>query len=53
MRNVEMGKAKLYDADLRGSMVEGMQIGLEGLRGAVVDPAQAMSLALLMGIRIE
>ena len=53
MRNVEMGKAKLYDADLRGSMVDGMHIGLEGLRGAVVDPAQAMSLALLMGIRIE
>jgi uncharacterized protein YjbI with pentapeptide repeats len=53
LRNVEMGKAKLYDADLRGSIVEGMQIGVEGLRGAVVDPAQAMTFALLMGIRIE
>jgi uncharacterized protein YjbI with pentapeptide repeats len=53
MRNVEMGKARLYDADLRGSTVEGLHIGLEGLRGAVVDPAQAMSFALLMGIRIE
>jgi len=53
MRNVEMGQAKLYDADLRGSMIEGLHIGLEGLRGALVDPAQAMSLALLMGIRIE
>lgn len=38
LRNVEMGKAKLYNADLRG---------------AVVDPSQAMSFALLLGIRIE
>lgn len=52
LRNTEMGKAKLYDADLRGSMVEGLHIGLEGLRGAVVDPAQAMIFASLMGIRI-
>lgn len=53
LRKVEMGKARLYDADLRGSDVESMHIELDGLRGAVVDPAQAMSFALLMGIRIE
>ena len=53
LRKVEMGKARLYDADLRGSIVEGMHIEIDGLRGAVVDPAQAMSFALLMGIRIE
>jgi uncharacterized protein YjbI with pentapeptide repeats len=53
LRNVEMGKARLQDADLRGSTVEALHIELEGLRGAIVDPAQAMSFALLMGIRIE
>jgi uncharacterized protein YjbI with pentapeptide repeats len=53
LRNVEMGKARLPDADLRGSIVEGMHIAVEGLRGAVVDPAQAMTFALLLGIRIE
>lgn len=53
MRNVEMGQARLPDADLRGSAVEGLHIGVEGLRGAVVDPAQAMQFALLLGIRIE
>lgn len=53
LRNVEMGKAKLFNADLRGSIVEGLHIAPEGLRGAVVDPSQAMSFALLLGIRIE
>jgi uncharacterized protein YjbI with pentapeptide repeats len=52
LRNVEMGKAKLFDADLRGSMVEGLHVGVEGLRGATVDPSQAMQFALLLGIRI-
>lgn len=53
LRNVEMGRARLSDADLRGSAVEGLHIALEGLRGAVVDPSQAMQFALLLGIRIE
>jgi uncharacterized protein YjbI with pentapeptide repeats len=53
LRNVEMGKAKLYDADLRGSMVEGLHVAPEALRGAVVDAAQAMVFAQLLGIRIE
>jgi uncharacterized protein YjbI with pentapeptide repeats len=39
LRNTEMNKAKLVNADLRGSLVEGLQINPEDLRGAVVDPA--------------
>jgi len=53
LRNVEMGAARLFDADLRGSALEGMHIATEGLRGAVVDAGQAMTLALLLGVRIE
>ena len=53
LRNVEMGNAKLFNADPRGSIVEGLHIAPEGLRGAVADPSQAMSFALLLGIRIE
>jgi uncharacterized protein YjbI with pentapeptide repeats len=52
LRNVEMGKAKLFDADLRGSVVEGLHVGVEGLRGATVDASQAMQFALLLGIKI-
>lgn len=53
LRNVEMGNARLPNADLRGSIVEGLHIAVEGLRGAVVDPSQAMTFALLLGLRIE
>jgi uncharacterized protein YjbI with pentapeptide repeats len=53
LRNVEMGAARLGEADLRGSVLEGMHIATEGLRGAVVDAGQAMTLALLLGVRIE
>ena len=53
LRNAEMSRAKLMNADLRGSQVEGLQLNAEDIRGAVVDAAQAMVLALLLGIRIE
>lgn len=53
LRNVEMNRARLANADLRGSVVEGLHVSPEGLRGATVDPAQAMVFALLLGIRIE
>jgi len=48
-----MNRVKLAKADLRGSNVDGLNVFPEGLRGATVDPAQAMVFALLLGIRIE
>ena len=48
-----MSKVKLLNADLRGSQVEGLHLNAEDVRGAVVDASQAMTLALLLGIRIE
>ena len=48
-----MSKVRLLNADLRGSMVEGLRMNAEDIRGAVVDPAQAMIFASLLGIRIE
>jgi uncharacterized protein YjbI with pentapeptide repeats len=53
LRNVEMSKVKLPNADLRGSTVEGLRLNPEDLRGATVDPAQALVFAGLLGIRIE
>jgi uncharacterized protein YjbI with pentapeptide repeats len=52
LRNAEMNKVKLVDADLRGSVGEGLQLNAEDIRGAVVDASQAMSFATLLGIRI-
>jgi len=53
LHNAEMNRVKLAKADLRGSNVDGLNVFPEGLRGATVDPAQAMVFALLLGIRIE
>ena len=47
-----MTGARLQDADLRGSNVEGLRLDAKDVRGATVDPAQAMVLARLLGIRI-
>ena len=48
-----MNRVKLANADLRGCNVDGLNVFPEGLRGATVDPAQAMVFARLLGIRIE
>jgi uncharacterized protein YjbI with pentapeptide repeats len=53
LAGAEMSKVKLLDADLRGSHIEGLHLNAEDVRGAVVDLAQAMVFALLLGIRIE
>jgi uncharacterized protein YjbI with pentapeptide repeats len=53
LRSAEMSKVKLLNADLRGSIVEGLQLNAEDIRGAVVDPSQAMIFATLLGIRVE
>jgi len=51
--NVEMKGARLEGADFRGSRVEGLMASAEDLRGAIVDPAQAMIFAELMGLKIR
>jgi uncharacterized protein YjbI with pentapeptide repeats len=53
LRNAEMSKVKLLNADLRGSSVESLHLNAEDVRGAVVDLSQAMIFAPLLGIRIE
>lgn len=52
LRNAEMSKTKLDGADFRGSTIEGLRVGAEDVSGAIVDAAQALSLAPLLGIRI-
>lgn len=57
-RGCQLARAELYgvkmqDTDLRKSDVENMLVGVNDLRGAVVDPAQAMVFAKLMGLQIR
>jgi uncharacterized protein YjbI with pentapeptide repeats len=51
-KNADLTRAKLESADFRGSRVEGLVATPEDLRGAIVDPAQAMVFAELMGLKI-
>jgi uncharacterized protein YjbI with pentapeptide repeats len=48
----DLNGAALENADFRGSELDGMLVGLGDLRGAIVDAAQAMVLAQLLGLRI-
>ncbi len=50
LREADMQGAKLAGADFRGSRVEGLKVGLADLRGAVIDPAQAVAFAQLLGL---
>jgi hypothetical protein len=47
-----MNEVKLVDADLSGSVVDGLKLNAEDIRGAWVDASQAMLFASLLGIRI-
>ena len=53
LTNVEMIGARLEGSDFRGSRVEGLVANAEDLKGAIVDPAQAMIFAELMGLKIR
>jgi uncharacterized protein YjbI with pentapeptide repeats len=53
LRNAKMAGAKLAGANLCGSKIEGLKVGVEELRGAIVDYDQAMSIVRLLGITIQ
>jgi uncharacterized protein YjbI with pentapeptide repeats len=53
LKNVDMTGAKLDEADFRGSRVEGLVATAADLKGAIVDPAQAMIFAELFGLKIR
>jgi hypothetical protein len=48
-----MSGAILDGVDLRGSNIEGMRVGAKELRGAIVDPVQAVELVRILGIVVK
>ncbi len=50
LSNAKMSDAKLAGADLRGSKIEGVRLGLKELQGAIVDMEQAIAIARLLGV---
>ena len=53
LTKAEMSAAKLKETDFRTSKIAGLNIGIEGLKGAVIDPSQISDLAWLLGAKIE
>ncbi len=50
LRGADLRGAKVTGADFRGSQVEGMRVEGCDLRGVVIDPAQAVEFAALLGL---
>ncbi len=49
----DLTRVRLPNADLRGAQIEGVTIGPDDVRGAIVTAAQAMDLARLLGLIIK
>jgi uncharacterized protein YjbI with pentapeptide repeats len=52
LARADLRRAKLQNTDFRRSEVDGMIIGMGDLHGAIVDPAQAMVFARVLGLQI-
>lgn len=50
LNRAEMSQAKLAGADLRGCVLDGVHVGLNELKGAIIDPSQALPLVQAFGI---
>jgi len=53
LARADFRKAKLRDTDLRSSQIETMLVQINDLQGTIVDPAQAMVFARLLGLQIK
>ena len=53
LSRADLSHAKLRNADLRGAEIDGILVGSEDVRGAIVTAAQAMGLARLLGLVIK
>ena len=46
-------KTSLKDVDLSSSIIVGLAISIENIRGAIIDTYQAVDLLYLLGIKIK
>lgn len=53
LRQADLSRAKLQGIDLSGAEIEGFVVRPEDLRGTIFSAAQAIELALLLGIVIK
>ncbi len=53
LTKAEMSGTKLPQVDFRSSKIEGINVSIESLKGAIIDPTQIIYLAGLLGVKIE
>lgn len=53
LSNVELSQSQLVGADFRTSNIEGLRVGAQEVRGAIVDHFQAAYLASLLGLIVK
>jgi len=53
LHQTDFAKAKLIGADLRGSRIDGMHVGPSELKGATIDPTQAVAFVRGLDIKVE
>ena len=49
LSGADLSQAEITNLDLRTSTIEGFRLGAETLRGEIMDPAQVLSMANLLG----
>lgn len=49
----DMSGATLLGTDFRGSKLDSLKVGVEDLRGAIVDPTQAVEFVRLLGVVVK
>jgi len=53
LRGADFRNTNLSGADLRGSTLTGMQVHSKDLKGAIIDPRQALELIELLGVIVR
>ncbi|MGO9452380.1 MAG: pentapeptide repeat-containing protein [Candidatus Binataceae bacterium] len=52
LENSDFGQARLTKVDLRGSVLDGIKLEPNQLRGLIIDPIQALAIVQLLGVTI-
>jgi uncharacterized protein YjbI with pentapeptide repeats len=53
LTGVDFLGAELKGADLRGANINGVRVGADELRGAIIDPSQAVQIVALLGVEVR
>jgi len=53
LTKADLRGAKLAGTDFRGSIIDGVQVGIKELYGAIIDPTQVMHIANLVGVVVK